>query len=262
MLFLLRQIRRKLLTENKVTTYILYAVGEIFLVVIGILIAVSIDNWNDERIKQEEGIEYRKRLIDNLITDNQNISKRITFFNQVYAYGKSAESHLRDGFSQNPEDQWKFIFDAYQVSQIWPIRTTVTTYNELQNNGVLQYLAEDSILQMVSSYYLDHTEQLAQINEGTTAYREFIRGAVPLRLQHYMWENCFELRDLENQQFKPCDLPSEFQIDINLVYNRIIEDPHFTDLLTIRLVTLYLRNNLLEDMLETNNRLLTSLENL
>ena len=260
MLFLLNKIRRKLLTDNKVTSYLFYAIGEILLVVIGILIAVSIDNWNDARVKQEEGIEYRKRLIGNLFTDNQNISKRISFFNQVYAFGKSAESHLRAGYSSNPIDQWKFVIEAYQVSQIWPIRTTITTYNELQNNGALQYLAEDSILQMVSSYYLDHSEQLSQINEGTTTYREFIRGAVPLKVQHYMWGNCFELRDLDNQQFKPCDLPIEFQTDISQVYSRIFEDPHFKDMLTRRVITLYVRNSLLADMLETNNRLLTSLK--
>ena len=49
MRFLLRQIRRKLMNENKASTYLLYALGEVFLVVIGILIAVQIDNWNEAR---------------------------------------------------------------------------------------------------------------------------------------------------------------------------------------------------------------------
>ncbi|WP_235298784.1 DUF6090 family protein [Portibacter marinus] len=42
-----RTIRRKLLTENKVSKYLLYAIGEIFLVVIGILIALQINNLNE-----------------------------------------------------------------------------------------------------------------------------------------------------------------------------------------------------------------------
>lgn len=45
-----RQIRQKLLTDNKFSKYLLYALGEIFLVVIGILIALSINNWNQNRI--------------------------------------------------------------------------------------------------------------------------------------------------------------------------------------------------------------------
>ena len=44
-----RQIRQRLLTENRFSKYLLYAVGEILLVVIGILIALQVDNWNEER---------------------------------------------------------------------------------------------------------------------------------------------------------------------------------------------------------------------
>jgi hypothetical protein len=42
----LRQIRQRLLTDNKFSKYLLYAIGEILLVVIGILIALQVDNWN------------------------------------------------------------------------------------------------------------------------------------------------------------------------------------------------------------------------
>jgi hypothetical protein len=49
MLRFFRQIRQKLLTDNKFSKYLLYAVGEILLVVIGILIALQIDTWNEER---------------------------------------------------------------------------------------------------------------------------------------------------------------------------------------------------------------------
>ncbi len=44
-----RRIRQKMLSENKFSKYLLYAIGEILLVVIGILIALSINNWNEER---------------------------------------------------------------------------------------------------------------------------------------------------------------------------------------------------------------------
>ncbi|MFT4786587.1 MAG: hypothetical protein ACJAZM_001415 [Cyclobacteriaceae bacterium] len=64
MLFLLRKIRRKLIsTDNKVVTYLLYAIKEIFLVVIGILIAVSIDNSNQEKQKRKEEKELLQALL-------------------------------------------------------------------------------------------------------------------------------------------------------------------------------------------------------
>jgi hypothetical protein len=44
-----RKIRQRLVTENKFSKYMLYAIGEITLVVIGILIALQINNWNENR---------------------------------------------------------------------------------------------------------------------------------------------------------------------------------------------------------------------
>ncbi|MFT7073388.1 DUF6090 family protein [Patiriisocius sp. Uisw_017] len=43
----LRKIRQKMLTENKFSKYLIYAIGEIILVVLGILIALAINNWNE-----------------------------------------------------------------------------------------------------------------------------------------------------------------------------------------------------------------------
>ena len=49
MLRFFRHIRQSLLQENKISKYLLYALGEILLVVIGILIAMQINNWKEER---------------------------------------------------------------------------------------------------------------------------------------------------------------------------------------------------------------------
>jgi hypothetical protein len=53
-----RKIRQKMLTENKFSKYLLYAIGEIILVVIGILIALSINNWNQEK--------QQKKVLNNI----------------------------------------------------------------------------------------------------------------------------------------------------------------------------------------------------
>jgi hypothetical protein len=77
-----RKIRQNMLTENKVSKYLLYAIGEIVLVVIGILIALQINNWNEnskERdIEQEylvslmEEFNYNLLELDNMIHKNKN----------------------------------------------------------------------------------------------------------------------------------------------------------------------------------------------
>ncbi|PKA99791.1 hypothetical protein B0O79_3512 [Flavobacteriaceae bacterium MAR_2009_75] len=57
-----RKIRQKLLSENKFSKYLFYAIGEIVLVVIGILIALSINNWNEGRKDRAESIKILKKL--------------------------------------------------------------------------------------------------------------------------------------------------------------------------------------------------------
>ncbi len=59
-----RKIRQKLLAENKFSKYLIYAIGEIFLVVIGILIALSINNWNQNKNEQNKIKEYAVSLIE------------------------------------------------------------------------------------------------------------------------------------------------------------------------------------------------------
>ena len=46
---MLKTIKQKLLNQNNIGRYLSYAVGEVILIVISILIAVSINNWNEER---------------------------------------------------------------------------------------------------------------------------------------------------------------------------------------------------------------------
>ncbi|CAM4127505.1 DUF6090 family protein [Gillisia limnaea] len=49
-----RNIRKKLIEQGKTTKYLKYAIGEIILVIVGILIALSINNWNDQKNKTPE----------------------------------------------------------------------------------------------------------------------------------------------------------------------------------------------------------------
>ena len=72
-----RKIRLNLLTENKTGKYFKYAIGEIILVVIGILIALQINNWNENRKNQKLIASYKNSLIENLVQDSIVIADRI-----------------------------------------------------------------------------------------------------------------------------------------------------------------------------------------
>ena len=85
-----REIRQKLVSENKLSKYLLYAVGEIVLVVLGILIALQINNWNEKRKNQSKVnellVKVREELALNIDRTNdliQRYRKRDTLFYDV-----------------------------------------------------------------------------------------------------------------------------------------------------------------------------------
>lgn len=69
------RFRQNMLAENKFSKYLLYAIGEIVLVVIGILIAVNINNWNEKQKNQTDAQFQLSKLKDNLQSDQFDISK-------------------------------------------------------------------------------------------------------------------------------------------------------------------------------------------
>ncbi|MCB0606018.1 MAG: hypothetical protein KDC25_14205, partial [Saprospiraceae bacterium] len=68
-----RKIRQKLLTENKFSKYLIYAIGEIVLVVIGILIALGINNWNEQRKNRIAEIKLYETIIKSLESDFDDV---------------------------------------------------------------------------------------------------------------------------------------------------------------------------------------------
>jgi hypothetical protein len=77
MIKLFRKIRQKMLTESKFNKYLLYAIGEIILVVVGILIALQINNSNDLRKENTIKQTYYNQLIADIDKDSIFISKLI-----------------------------------------------------------------------------------------------------------------------------------------------------------------------------------------
>ncbi|MBC2846691.1 DUF6090 family protein [Winogradskyella flava] len=69
-----RKIRQKMLNENKFSKYLLYAIGEIVLVVIGILIALGINNWNEQQKIAKEETSMLKELKNSISQDIQQLN--------------------------------------------------------------------------------------------------------------------------------------------------------------------------------------------
>jgi len=92
-----RRIRQQLVKENKTTKYLLYAIGEIILVVIGILIALQINTWNQNRINANEELEILNSLKAGLKKDQADILYNKKYFAEsIIAANKVIEALEND----------------------------------------------------------------------------------------------------------------------------------------------------------------------
>lgn len=144
MLFLLRQIRRKLLTENKITTYLLYAMGEIILVVIGILIAVSIDDWNEARINKKKEHDYLVRIKEEA---KWNIDVLNAQVQEYEANSNNLESIAHLLSVEAPQNVSPEIPVAPYFIGAWMLKTSV--YTELVSSGSMSLISDVKLREMM-----------------------------------------------------------------------------------------------------------------
>jgi hypothetical protein len=136
MLKLFRNIRRNLLNEGKTTKYFKYAIGEIILVVIGILIALQINEWNENRKTQNKSFNYLQRLQGDL---NTSITRADYFMNDTRRKQEYAAIVLDALESQELLASQKEIFEKYlkEYYQFQILIPEINTINEMTSSGDL-----------------------------------------------------------------------------------------------------------------------------
>lgn len=91
-----RKIRQTMIQKNKVSKYLLYAIGEIILVVIGILIAVQVNTWNQAKKEQKEEQFYLAKLKESISFDTERFNTRIanidSTITEILTIGKETEN--------------------------------------------------------------------------------------------------------------------------------------------------------------------------
>ncbi|MDM9630265.1 DUF6090 family protein [Robiginitalea aurantiaca] len=144
MLRFFRQIRQRLITDNKFSKYLLYAVGEILLVVIGILIAFQVDNWNEQRKIRLEGISLLEDLKSDLEFSRTELEYTINT-NQQYLDGyRRIHYYLENDLAYNTE-----LDSAFGNLDVWSIPLfSTTTYETLKTKGI-DIIANDSLKQQI-----------------------------------------------------------------------------------------------------------------
>ena len=138
------------MANKKLGNYLWYAIGEILLVVVGILIALQINNWNEERIEQKQIREYALSLVGDLQRDmemlvpvNKQIENLIHLSNELAIYMQGRP--LADISN----------IDLYVYTQdplYRPFEWNRAALEQLKSSGALRQIKNQQLAMKISEY--------------------------------------------------------------------------------------------------------------
>ena len=162
-----RKIRQNLLTENKTGKYFKYAIGEIVLVMIGILLALQVSNWNQER---KDRISERK-LLDNIHRDF--IQNKVSFdsLKAINYRGLNALKKMVALFPLNSDTLKHAAYNKYSKD------IKLITYNPYSssvesavNSNALQLIQDENL----QKYLVSWKDVLLDYQEDEKAYIDYV----------------------------------------------------------------------------------------
>jgi len=161
-----RKIRQNLLSEGKTGKYLKYAIGEIILVVIGILIALGINNWNTNKINTSKQRDY----LSNIKSD---LEKQIPILNRLKERTDSTifvgnkiltDYHSNQDFSLITNLNQKMTQFFYTVK----FPDISSTFNELNSTGQISLIKNKSLRTEIISYYQNSKDSQEDIRFVTS----------------------------------------------------------------------------------------------
>jgi len=204
-----RKIRQNLLLENKTGKYLKYAIGEIVLVVIGILIALQINNWNEENKKKALMITNIKSIAEDIQADILDIQKTNRFLHkQVVAANYIIP--ILESENRIIKDSLKFIMDFNSFTTTPIISERSNTWNYLNSSGIVSEFPDSKLLKLLQDYYKNYNDVVTNFTNSGTPARLEIR-----KLKYELFS------DTEHRKFFPTSSPKVPGIE---VYNAIFED--------------------------------------
>lgn len=137
-----RKIRQKLLSQNRVARYFAYGVGEILLVVLGILIALQVNNWNEGRKQRQIELKYFNNLKNDLYVDNERLNFMIELANGKV---KAAQNVKRKVDHDSIGSLYDFTDDMLALIFVDEFRPNENTYEEMKSAGNFSTIRNDEL---------------------------------------------------------------------------------------------------------------------
>ncbi|MBO6879521.1 DUF6090 family protein [Winogradskyella sp.] len=173
-----RHIRKNLMEQNKTSKYLKYAIGEIILVVIGILIALSINNWNESLKERQLEAYYLEQIHDEFLSNKEQFDLIISIHKRSY---RSAQWLLDNApFDSADIDSLRKHIDLYRYSFTYnPSQSSIST---IINNGHLNLLTDKKLRNTLVKW----NELILDYKEEETYNRNYYDNMIaPFGIKHF-----------------------------------------------------------------------------
>lgn len=160
MIKIFRNIRRSLLQRNRFTQYLLYALGEIILVVIGILIALQINTWNEQRKLRKE----REVLISSMISDLEASRQRLSILEDINEEAISRTSRFlelsyKDNSTVSIDSLQYYFSGSFEFPNFEPI---LTSYEQAVSSGKISLIDNKEFYNKMSNFLTSYERYKAE----------------------------------------------------------------------------------------------------
>ena len=182
-----RKVRQKLLSENNFRKYLIYAIGEILLVVIGILIALQINNWNESRKDRIAEQAILRQLKSEFNSNLKQLDEKIG----IRSYMMNSAIQLLANID-NPSIRNIDSIEMHLAKTI-PYTTFDPILNDLATSGNLRLIKNDSLKALLSVW----TSEIVQVTEGEQTWAKYRNEIyIPFLIKNY------QVRSLRNKAMK------------------------------------------------------------
>ena len=151
MLRFFRKIRRNLIAEGRFSKYLIYAIGEIALVVIGILIALAINNWNENRIIEKREQFYLAGLKDEFEQNKIKLQNLIEVNRLNYQNSKKIASLIGNSEELKDEESLsEMLFNSFSYEIAYNPNNSLLI--ELINSGRLKDISNPELRKHLTTW--------------------------------------------------------------------------------------------------------------
>jgi Family of unknown function (DUF6090) len=166
-----RKTRKQMADDNKPLKYFRYAIGEIILVVIGILIALSINNWN-EKLKNQIKV---KRYLSDLVQDLKKDSIALNILKNEFELAVNSKASLENFFKNPDSKRDSLVFHVNkQLKLSFDFIPNSVTINELKNSSNLDLISNVDLRREIVNLYNSYDELLIKLDLGLKKGQELI----------------------------------------------------------------------------------------